>query len=85
MGDVMQAAVDLKVHLGWAVQVYNAAEGLPNLVNPFWMLPLLGVVGLKARDIVGFTALQLMVHIPLVLGLLAALAATLTYLPPQIP
>ncbi|UXI67804.1 short-chain fatty acid transporter [Tahibacter amnicola] len=82
---VMQAAVDLKVHLGWAVQVYNAAEALPNLVNPFWMLPLLGVVGLKARDIVGFTALQLLIHVPVVLGLLALLATTLTYIPPQIP
>ncbi len=24
------------------VQVYNAAEALPNFVNPFWMLPLMG-------------------------------------------
>ena len=30
---VMQAANDLKVHLGWAVQVYNTAEALPNLIN----------------------------------------------------
>jgi short-chain fatty acids transporter len=32
---VMQAANDLHVHLGWAVQIYNAAEALPNLINPF--------------------------------------------------
>ncbi|RDZ26487.1 short-chain fatty acid transporter [Lysobacter silvisoli] len=82
---VMQAANDLKVHLGWAVQVYNAAEALPNLINPFWMLPLLGVLGLKARDIVGFTFVQLLVHIPLVLGLLWALGLTLTYQPPVMP
>jgi short-chain fatty acids transporter len=82
---VMQAANDLKVHLGWAVQVYNAAEALPNLINPFWMLPLLGVLGLKARDIVGFTFLQLCVHLPLVLFLLWALALTLDYHPPVIP
>jgi short-chain fatty acids transporter len=82
---VMQAANDLKVHLGWAVQVYNAAEALPNLINPFWMLPLLGVLGLKARDIVGFTFLQLCVHLPLVLFLLWALAFTLDYHPPVIP
>src|SRR6476620_109717 len=82
---VMQAANDLKVHLGWAVQVYNAAEALPNLINPFWMLPLLGVLGLKARDIVGFTFLQLLVHLPLVLFLLWALAYTLEYHPPVIP
>ena len=33
------------------------------------MLPLLGVLGLKARDIVGFTFIQLLVHI--LLGLAA--------------
>jgi short-chain fatty acids transporter len=82
---VMQAANELRFHLGWAVQVYNAAEALPNLVNPFWMLPLLGVLGLKARDIVGFTFVQLLVHIPLVLGLLWLLGLTLDYVPPVMP
>ena len=81
----MQAANDLKVHLGWAVQVYNAAEALPNLVNPFWMLPLLGVLGLRARDVVGFTFLQLLLHLPIVLFLLWALAYTLEYHPPSDP
>ncbi len=79
---VMQAANELQFHLGWAVQVYNAAEALPNLVNPFWMLPLLGVLGLRARDIVGFTFVQLLVHVPLVLGLLWLLGTTLAYVPP---
>jgi short-chain fatty acids transporter len=82
---VMQAANDLKVHLGWAVQIYNAAEALPNLINPFWMLPLLGVVGLKPRDIVGFTFLQFVVHVPVVLFLLWFFAGTLIYMPPVIP
>lgn len=82
---VMQAANELHAHLGWAVQVYNAAEALPNLVNPFWMLPLLGVLGLKARDIVGFTFMQLVVHIPLVIGLLWLLGLTLPYVPPVMP
>jgi len=82
---VMQAANTLHVHLGWAVQVYNAAEALPNLVNPFWMLPLLGILGLKARDLVGFTFVQLLVHVPLVLGLLWLLGLTLDYVPPVMP
>ena len=55
-----------QVHLGWVVQIYNASEALPNLVNPFWMLPLLGILKLKARDIVGYGVLQLIVHIPVV-------------------
>ena len=82
---VMQAANDLHYHLGWAVQIYNAAEALPNLINPFWMLPLLGVLGLKARDIVGFTFLQLLVHLPLVLLLLWAFGLTLEYHAPVMP
>lgn len=45
----MQAANDLKVHLGWSVQIYNAAEALPNLINPFFMLPMLGILKLKAK------------------------------------
>ena len=82
---VMQAANDLHVHLGWAVQIYNAAEALPNLINPFWMLPLLGILGLKARDLVGFTFAQFLTHTPVVLLLLWALARTLPYMPPVMP
>lgn len=82
---VMQAANALQVHLGWAVQVYNAAEALPNLINPFWMLPLLGVLGIRAKDVVGFTFTQLLVHTPLVLLMLWAFATTLPYHPPVMP
>ncbi len=82
---VMQAANELRVHLGWAVQVYNAAEALPNLINPFWMLPLLGILGLKARDIAGFTIVQFIVHVPLVLFLLWLFGLTLEYQPPVMP
>jgi len=82
---VMQAANELKVHLGWTVQIYNAAEALPNLINPFFMLPLLSIVGLKVRDIVGFTFLQFLLHTPFVLFLLWLFAMTLTYVPPVMP
>lgn len=82
---VMQVANQLQYHLGWTVQIYNAAEALPNLINPFYMLPLLGVLGLKARDLIGFTFVQLVIHIPLVLVLLWALGQTLDYLPPIHP
>ncbi|RDI14062.1 short-chain fatty acid transporter [Comamonas sp. AG1104] len=82
---VMQVANELHYHLGWAVQIYNAAEALPNLINPFYMLPLLGVLGLKARDLIGFSFVQLLVHTPLVLFLLWFLGQTLSYIPPVIP
>jgi short-chain fatty acids transporter len=82
---LMQAANELKVHLGWTVMVYNAAEALPNLINPFFMAALIGVLGLKARDIVGYTATQLVVHAPLVILMLWLLAETLTYHAPILP
>jgi short-chain fatty acids transporter len=63
---VLQAANTLHVHLGWVVQIYNASEALPNLINPFWMLPLLGLLRLKARDLVGYGVLQMIVHVPVV-------------------
>jgi len=81
----MQAANDLKVHLGWAVQAYNAAGALPNLINAFWMAPLLGITGLKARDLVGFTLMQLVILAPLILVLLWLLGRTLSYHAPMLP
>ncbi len=82
---VMQAANALHYHLGWVVQIYNAAEALPNLINPFWMLPIVGILGLRARDLIGFTFVQFMINLPLVLFLLWLLGTTLTYHPPVMP
>lgn len=74
---MLQAGKELHVHLGWVVQTYNATEALANLIHPFWMLPLLGILGLKARDIVGYAALQFVVHVPTVLFLVWLLNYTL--------
>lgn len=81
---ILQAANDLHVNLGWMVQVYNAAEALPNFINPFWMLPLLGLTGVKARDLAGYSILQLIFHVPVVLIMLYLLAKTIPYIPPMI-
>jgi short-chain fatty acids transporter len=74
---VLEAGKSLHVHLGWVVQTYNATEALANLIHPFWMLPLLGILKLKARDIVGYCMLQFVVHVPLVLFLVWILNYTL--------
>ena len=79
---VLQAAITNHVHLGWVVQIYNAAEALPNLVNPFYMLPLLGILKIRARDLVGFGILQLMVHIPVVFFLCWLFSQTIPFSPP---
>jgi short-chain fatty acids transporter len=64
---VLAAAAQHHVNLGWVVQIYNASEALPNLLNPFWMLPLLGILRLKPRDIAGYSILQMLIQIPVVL------------------
>ena len=79
---LLEAANSLNVHLGWVVQTYNATEALANLIHPFWMLPLVGILGLKARDIVGYSMLQFVVHVPLVLFLVFVLNYTLDYVAP---
>jgi short-chain fatty acids transporter len=80
---VLDAANQLHVNLGWVVQIYNAAEALPNLINPFWMLPVLGLLNVRARELVGYSVLQFIVHVPLVLFLLWLFARTLPYVPPS--
>ncbi|WP_280268098.1 short-chain fatty acid transporter [Nocardia wallacei] len=82
---VMQAATDVQMNLGWTVQIYNVAEALPNLINPFFMLPLLAVLRLRARDLVGFTFLQFLLHLPVVLLLVWLLGMTFDYVPPILP
>jgi short-chain fatty acids transporter len=82
---LLQAGEELGVHLGWVVQTYNATEALANLIHPFWMLPLVGILGLKARDIVGYSMLQFVVHVPLVLFLVWILNYTLSYVPSALP
>ncbi len=76
---VMSAAHDLRVHLGWMVAVYDLGEALANLVQPFWMLPVLGLFGLRARDVMGYTFVVFLVLLPLVLVLVTVLGATLPY------
>lgn len=76
---VMQAAHELKVHLGFMVAVYDLGEALANLVQPFWMLPVLALLGLRARDVMGYTFLVFLVLTPAVLLMVTLLGPTLTY------
>ncbi|HEX6165110.1 MAG TPA: TIGR00366 family protein [Vicinamibacterales bacterium] len=76
---VMQAAHELKVHLGWVVASYDLGEAIANLLQPFWMLPTLGMFGLRARDVMGYTFIVALVLFPVVILLVTLLGATLPY------
>jgi short-chain fatty acids transporter len=76
---VMAAAHELQVHLGWVVASYDLGEALANLVQPFWMLPILGLFQLRARDVMGYTFVIFLALVPVVLLLVTLLGATLPY------
>jgi len=63
---VLQAARVLSVPDGWMVVTYNLGEAIANLLQPFWMLPVLALLGLRARDIMGYTYLVALVLLPVV-------------------
>ena len=76
---VMAAAHELKVHLGWVVAAYDLGEALANLVQPFWMLPILGMFELRARDVMGYTFVVFLALTPVVVLLVTLLGLTLPY------
>ena len=57
----MQAASDINVPFPKMVMAVAYGDQLTNMLQPFWALPLLGITGVKARDIVGYTAVIMIV------------------------
>ncbi|MCP3822855.1 TIGR00366 family protein [Streptomyces sp. A3M-1-3] len=76
---VIDAANQLEVHQGWMVVVYDLGEASANLLQPFWMLPTLAILGLKARDIMGYTFAMFLVCFPVVLVMVTLFAQTLSF------
>jgi short-chain fatty acids transporter len=52
---VAQACAELSLPLPRAVMALAYGDEWTNMLQPFWALPLLGITGLKARDILGYT------------------------------
>jgi short-chain fatty acids transporter len=71
---VLQAANELKVDAGWMVVVYDLGEASANLLQPFWMLPTLAILGLEARDIMGYTFTMFLACFPAALLAVTLLA-----------
>src|SRR5919202_114503 len=59
-GPVMvPAAQSLGVDQGLTAMAVAWGEGTANMIQPFWALPILGIVGLGIRDIMGYGVLTL--------------------------
>lgn len=58
---LLEAAQQLNVPASKAVMALAYGDEWTNMVQPFWALPLLGITGLKAGDIMGYGVLVLAV------------------------
>jgi short-chain fatty acids transporter len=66
----MRAAVDSGVDPARLVMAIAYGDAWTNMIQPFWALPALAITGAKARDVVGYTALALVVGGVWVMGCL---------------
>ena len=57
----LQAGIDANVPIGKMIMSVAYGDQLTNMLQPFWALPLLAITGVKARHIVGYTALLMIV------------------------
>lgn len=69
---VVQAAADLGLSVPRAVLCLAYGDEWTNMLQPFWALPLLGITGLRARDILGWSLAIMLLSGPLYLIALLA-------------
>jgi len=61
---MLQAAKELGVPYGKVTMAVAYGNMLGNMYQPFWSLPLLGLMGLRARDIMGFCLVLFVICLP---------------------
>jgi short-chain fatty acids transporter len=62
---MLQAARELGVPFGRITMAVAYGNMLGNMYQPFWSLPLLGLMGLRARDIMGFCLVIFVASFPI--------------------
>ncbi|MDR9397833.1 MAG: TIGR00366 family protein [Salibacter sp.] len=58
---IIQAALDLDITFTKGIMAMAYGDQLTNMLQPFWALPLLGITGLKAKQILPFTLILMVV------------------------
>jgi len=52
---ILQAAIELGANIPKSIMALAYGDQLTNMLQPFWALPLLGITGLKAKEILPYT------------------------------
>lgn len=58
---IVPAAQALHVNMAAAAQAVGYGEGVANMIQPFWALPLLAIAGIGMRRVMGFTVVTFFV------------------------
>ncbi|WP_218352509.1 short-chain fatty acid transporter [Alteromonas lipotrueiana] len=58
---ILPAAFELGVDINKVAMAVAWGDAWTNLIQPFWALPVLAIAGLKAKDIMGFCLVQLII------------------------
>ena len=58
---VIQTAIEMKISLSKSIMALAYGDQLTNMLQPFWALPLLGITGLKAKEILPYTLIIMLV------------------------
>ena len=58
---VLPAALELGADVSKVSMAVAWGDAWTNLIQPFWALPVLAIAGLKAKDIMGFCLVQLII------------------------
>ena len=65
---IVEAATKLGVNIPKSVMALAYGDQLTNMLQPFWALPLLGITGLKAKEILPYTLILLIAGIVIFIG-----------------
>lgn len=60
---IVQASAQLGVPVSKSIMALAYGDQLTNMLQPFWALPLLGITGLRASDILPYTLVVMMIGI----------------------
>jgi len=58
---IIESAQQLNIPLSKAIMSLVYGDQLTNMLQPFWALPLLGITGLKAKEILPYTMLTMLI------------------------
>lgn len=67
---IIEAATKLGVPLNKMILALAYGDQLTNMLQPFWALPLLSITGLKAKDILPYTLILLLIGLIIFIGVL---------------